>query len=424
MTADFQQKLPDTEGRRAGRGTFIGPTLWLASGNIIYGLSQVVLVAVLARTHGPSVVGSFTLATAIIVPVIMLSDMNLRVLVATDPARRIKDSDYRGVRERGILLAAVVCVALGLILGPTRTQLPLFLGVLAYKVADSLSDLSYGFAFREERGSEVGRAMMLRGVLSAVVGTTLLLFLGNAALAVSAIAVGWLLLAFREWRYFGLGRFRLKLTPLSEGAASRVGRKGGYLGVAALVSSLHHAMPRYYIAGISGTHELGIYGAVSTMANGLAIVAGSAVNILLPRLTRFHQLDDRKDFWTLLRTMVAYAAIVLLPIVILSGIVGDEVAGWLLGPEYARASIILALVAAVSLNFLGQLMAKALQAAQAFRTYLITDLTASFVTAVTLVPATRAWGTAGAGWAIGIGSLARLALVLFLLIKARNEVQR
>lgn len=412
---------PGTEpGMRTTR-TAARSSAWLATGNVIYGVSQFVLVGALARTQDAGVVGAFTLAMAIVTPVFLLADMNLRVAVATDPMRKTPDTDYRGVRERTAVLATLACLAIGFVLPPTREEFPLFVAVLLYRLADSLSNLSYGFAFRENRARDVGRSMIGRGAISIIAGSVVLVWLSQPALAVGAIALCWIVAADREWRRFGLGPLTRGLTGLGTAAFARLVRTSGYLGVDGLITSLHFNIPRYIVQGSFGVAELGVYGAVGTLTNGVSIVAGSVSNVVLPRLAVHYQRGELDSFRAKLIRLVAVAVAGSIPVIVFSATWGDDFMGVLLGSEYAEAALVVALTVGACLNIVGQFLAKGLQAAQAFRAYLCADFSASATTALVVIPSAQAWGIAGAAWAVAIGSAARLVVTVFLV---RNVVAR
>jgi O-antigen/teichoic acid export membrane protein len=402
------------EAQLGGRSSLLGPSAWLALGNIVYGVSQVTLIAVLAKAFSPAVVGAFVLASAIIVPVFLLADMNLRIVVATDPSGRILDSAYRGVRERTVVIAAALCLVIGLMVGPTRQQFLLFAAVLTYKIADSLSNLAYGFAYRQDRAKEVGYSMIGRGSYSIMVGSAVLIAVPWASVAIFIVAFGWLAAAFWEWRRFGLGSPRLSLTPLAPGTLGTFVRKSGFLGLDGLANSFHQNIPRYHIQAVSGSVELGVFGALSSLTNGITMVAGAASNVILPRLAQFCEAGNKREFYSLLYRLVLTGSLISIPIVGLSAAVGEDLVGLAVGSDYARGSIILALTVGACINVLGQFLGKGLQAAQAFRTLLLTNIAASLLTVCVLVPFNNAWGTAGAGWAIAFGGALRFLLIAFL----------
>lgn len=57
---------------------------WALNGAIFYVLSQWALLIILAKLGGPTVVGRYTLGLAITAPIILLSNLQLRTLLASD----------------------------------------------------------------------------------------------------------------------------------------------------------------------------------------------------------------------------------------------------------------------------------------------------------------------------------------------------
>ena len=84
--------------------------MMLANG--IYAFCQWGMLVVFAKLGSPEIVGQFALASAIITPVIMITNMQLRGVQATDARKEYFLSDYMMVR----ILSATV--AFLVILGP------------------------------------------------------------------------------------------------------------------------------------------------------------------------------------------------------------------------------------------------------------------------------------------------------------------
>src|SRR5487761_2005637 len=83
------------------RGNFA----WMTIGNAVYAASQWGMVSVLARLGSPEIVGQYALGVAVSTPILMLAQLNLRSVIATDVKREHSFADYRGVRLISLSLA-------------------------------------------------------------------------------------------------------------------------------------------------------------------------------------------------------------------------------------------------------------------------------------------------------------------------------
>ena len=81
-------------GARSLRANFS----WTFVGNVIYAACQWAMLVVLAKLGSPEIVGQFALGLAITAPVIMLTNLQLRAVQATDAKRAYSFGDYLGLR--------------------------------------------------------------------------------------------------------------------------------------------------------------------------------------------------------------------------------------------------------------------------------------------------------------------------------------
>jgi len=401
---DAAARLPKSRG-------IVRSSSSVAVGNVVYGVSQASFIVVLARVSNPETVGALTLALAVATPIYLLADSNLRIAVSTDPDYRVAKGVFQATRRRTIVLAAGICSAAAIALPDLRMDLGLFFAVIAYRSADSFSNLSYGFGFRSGLGDLVGRFAIARGVLSIAIGAPLLVLIpSQPAIALAGISAAWLAVATIEWRQFGLGSPFRSSDSVRWDESIALMRSKAFLGVDAFVSSFTYNVPRYAVQAIKGPAELGVFGALGMIANGFEIVVGAAANIMLPGLARSANQRDVSAFKGQLRALTVFGATCGAIAILLAWTVGSQVAGFVLGEEYGRTDLIVALTAATVLRTLAQLVGKGLQATQAFGKFLIADLVALVVAAACTIPFVSAWDTAGGGWAIAAGAGAGLVV--------------
>src|ERR1700722_789398 len=71
---------------------------WTLAGNLVYAGCQWGMLVVLAKLGSPQLVGQFALGLAVTAPVIMLSNLQLRGVLATDAREEHTFSDYLELR--------------------------------------------------------------------------------------------------------------------------------------------------------------------------------------------------------------------------------------------------------------------------------------------------------------------------------------
>src|SRR4051794_16358727 len=79
-TANLEAQAIQPDNRLSLRANFT----WTFVGNVIYAACQWGMLVVLAKVARPETVGNFALALAVTAPVIMLTNLQLRAVQATD----------------------------------------------------------------------------------------------------------------------------------------------------------------------------------------------------------------------------------------------------------------------------------------------------------------------------------------------------
>ncbi|MBE1427380.1 hypothetical protein H4684_004074 [Desulfomicrobium macestii] len=64
------------------------------AGNVVYAISQWLLIILLAKLGGEQILGLYALALAVVSPVFALTNMNLRAVQATDAEKPVNFDSY------------------------------------------------------------------------------------------------------------------------------------------------------------------------------------------------------------------------------------------------------------------------------------------------------------------------------------------
>ena len=124
---------------------------WTFIGNAVYAASQWGMLVVLAKLGSPEMVGQFTLGLAVTAPIVMLTNLQLDIVQATDAKKQYAFSDYLGLRLIGTTIALVAIAMVTLWTGYSlQTSLVILLVGLA-KAFESVSDIFHGLIQQHER---------------------------------------------------------------------------------------------------------------------------------------------------------------------------------------------------------------------------------------------------------------------------------
>jgi hypothetical protein len=73
--------------------------VWTSAGTLVYAACNWAMLSAIAKLGTPEMVGQFALGLAVTAPVLMLAQMNLRAVLATDARGEHGFRDYRALRS-------------------------------------------------------------------------------------------------------------------------------------------------------------------------------------------------------------------------------------------------------------------------------------------------------------------------------------
>jgi O-antigen/teichoic acid export membrane protein len=407
---------------------------WILAGNLWQGFSQWMLIVALAKLGTIEMVGSFTLALAIGLPVLMFGSLSLRSIQVTDGSRAYRFLEFFTVRLAMALASFITIAAIAVAARYPASVMATVLLIGAAKAVESLSDIFYGLLQREERMAGIGISMMLRGTLSvftlgAALWLTGSLLWGAAALLVSALFT---LLAFDLPRSLALlkiglpdglrecGKYARELANAP--ACRRLGTlayAGLPLGAVLMLVSLNLNLPRYFIEHNLGLRELGMFSSLTNLLAAGNVVINALGQGAIPRLAKHFEAARMRDFRALLTAIVA-ASVAVGAIGVLGALLfGRQILAVLYRPEYsAHWDVLVWLMAAAGFFYVGCTLGCAVTAAKCFTPQLPLFAIAAAATTVASMVLVPSQGLRGAALAILISALVQCAGGVWLLRKA------
>ncbi|MGE0267510.1 MAG: oligosaccharide flippase family protein [Candidatus Omnitrophota bacterium] len=326
--------------------------LWMMLANGIYALCQWGMLIVLAKLGSPEIVGQFALGIAITAPVIMIANMQLRGVQATDARKEYFLADYMAVRIASTAVALLV-ILLILYLGHFSREVFFVTVILTLaKAVESLSDVFYGFFQQHEKMGFLAVSMIIKGISS--VGVLAFIFYISSSLrwALTGLFCVWLAVLV----CYDVSRVR-PLVKMTEGAThgdllrsivtafsnrrkflARMILMAFPLGIVMGIISLNSNIPRYAIEKFLGARDLGIFAALvyTTVAVNMFILAlGQAV---APKMSRCFATRDIPGFKSILNKMIVINLVIGLAGVLVISAGGKWILSLLYTAEYADYS--------------------------------------------------------------------------------------
>jgi O-antigen/teichoic acid export membrane protein len=396
---------------------------WTFTGNALNGFSQWAVLSLIAKLGTGEMLGEYAFAVAVMLPLTMLSHLNLRAVLATDMEERHPFGDYLAVRlwATAAILVAVVVVAL--VLGRGYTRGACMVLVALSLSTDTISDIYYGAMQRSERMAEIAVSMIARGVL-ALVAFGVVLFLTRslvpsiAMLVVARIAV---FLAYDRPR----GSQGQRLSRSGGRAQLEIFQTALPLGVVLMLVSYTSNVPRYVVEHYLGTRGLGVFAAMAAFLMAGSTVVSALGQSATPRLARYFSQRDTVQFRRLTLRLIALA--LALGVV---GVAGAAVAGSFVlrvfySAEYgAYGRVLTELMGAAALVYVAAALGFVITSARSFRAQmpvLALVVATSAVAGWLLVPV---MGLSGAALAVAAGASVQIAGELLILRRALGRLER
>ncbi len=419
-----KQTLP---GVAAGGLSLRANFSWTFVGNLVYAGTQWGTLAALTKLGTTEMVGQFALGLAITTPIIMLTNLQLRTVQATDARERYHFADYLSLRLLTILIALLVLGTLLLFAGYTRATAAVILAVGISKAVEAVSDLFYGFLQQRERMDRIAQSLLLRGPLAMIAMIAGLYWSGSLLWGIvgmigawAVVLIGWdlrctaWLLAdatalgerplWPRWQWQRLGQLAWLALPL---------------GVVMMLLTLNGNIPRYFVEEQLGTSALGIFAAIAylNVAGGTVVTAlGQSVS---PRLAKYCAAGEIAAFRHLLLQMVGIGLLLGAGGVAVAWLAGRPLLTLIYAEAYVAADLFVWIMLAAAVAYVASFLGYGITAARYFRIQIPLFAVVALATALAcwwLVPGR---GLVGAAMALLIGAGVQTAISAVVILRIR-----
>ncbi|MEM8839154.1 MAG: hypothetical protein AAGE89_13750 [Pseudomonadota bacterium] len=385
---------------------------WSLTGQIgFYGFQWLNMI-LLARLSGPEAVGLYTLALAIATPIMAVASLMLRLVYVTERSERWSFGIFNKVRLFALPTGALAIIATGWMLGYRDLPLIVIMIAASWKMAESMSDISYSVPHKSGEMRTIALSMIARAGISSIVLGMVLYSTERLDLSLIAFSAVW-------WACFLF--YDRSLSPI-EPAADRYGRVSGLIRFAApmaLSAAIVYAtfsVPRIVLDQYETTAALGVFAAISHLLLIGMLALNSLGAAITPRVAKYFAEHNFIAFYREIAFCVAIACFLSLAFIAVAWFAGDLIVTWIYGPGLSGYDSLVFAIALASLPlYVGSLIGFVPPALQAFRFHLLVNILTVTGTALTAFYFVPTHGILGAVYAIGVQGLLQLlnALVLF-----------
>lgn len=427
-----ENPLVHTNTKVAVRPSLKINSLWTLLGNVVNAGSQSAYLIVIAKLGSPDLVGKFAFALALVTPVFMFTNLHLRSIQATDAKGDFRFVDYLGLR---IIMTSLALFIIFIIVLCSKYQmdLVLLLGCIGIaKAIESISDTVYGLFQRHENMKIIASSMMIKGPLSLIVLSVLLITSGNIVLASLGIAVTWLSVCvcydlnngFKLLRSNNVGNGNVGNLYNNRNSLElyKLFLVSFPMGVVMFLDSLYINIPRYFIEHLLGTIELGYFAALASLSMAGTTVVSAVGRTISPRLATYYSTHMFYEFKSLLRRIILLSIVIGIFGILIAMLIGDTLLSIIFTPAYASylPVFVLLMIAVMFLcitNFLGC----AVTAMRLFKVQVPIHILNLLVTTMISVWTIKKFGLIGATFAILAGAVVMSLCYLIILVVTWNK---
>ena len=376
---------------------------WTFAGYAAQAACQWGMLVVLAKLGSKQIVGQYAWGLAVTAPVMLLANLQLREVQATDAREQFRFGHYLALRLAAIAAALLAVVGIVAAVSPSRQAAIVALLVAGSKAFDGVADVLFGRLQRLERMKPIATTLIVNGAVSLAAMAILMALTRSVVWA----AAGSLLGSAAALAAVARATARVSDEPMRprwDGAALRqLAWLALPLGVVALLHSLNANVPRYFVEHHFGEGTLGVYAAMVYVVTAGTTVTMALAQSAAPRLAQRFAGGDFAAFRRLLLKMVATGAALGLAGVAVAAVAGRQLLALVYRPEYADAApVFVWLMAGGAVGYAASFLNTAMVAARAVRANAVLIAIVASVCAAASAALIPRYGLTGAAWAVGL----------------------
>lgn len=415
--------------RERGRRTSLRTDFsWMLVGNAVYAGGQFATLVLLAKLVPAEFVGRYALGLAVVYPVMMFTNLQLRAVFTSDLREQISFRYYAGLR----LLTTTL--ALGMVFGVTQvlhygrelTEAVLMVG-LAYSV-ETISDVYHARLQLHDRMAEIAKSLIARALLSTVAVAVATHVTRSLLWGIAGIIVARAVVFFAydiQRRTHGLSERRRwwelagELRPRFDlGVQRKLAWASLPLGIVVLLGCLNASVPNFFIKNALGEREVGIFAALGFVVSVGNMAVVSLGQSAFTRLAESYHGGNLVLFGSLLRKLLAFGALLGAGGMVVSTLAGREILTILFRPEYAqRADLLTWMMAAGGVLFMAQFLGFGLTAANVYNSQVTLNILANLSLLAACYWLVPRQGLLGAIVAMLIAATVQLAASIVILVR-------
>ena len=411
---------------------------WSFLGNFTYRCSQWGVLVLLAKLTPPEVVGRFAIGLAISAPVILLTNMQLRNIQATDAISEYHFYDYLSLRLVMLLIALVIITIIICTTGYNKETVKIIFLISFTKIIESVSDVFYGLFQQNERMDRIAVSMMIKGPLSLISLGCIVYFTRSLSFGIIGLIMVWifllvfydipkgiLILRSKDRKQSQVNnevvkiKFKFRFTVIG-----RLFKLAVPLGIVMMLISLNRNIPNYAVDHFLGEGELGIFATIAYFITAGSMIVMALGQSAMPRLSKYYNCSNKKAYLNLLIKLFILGLLIGISGVVFSLIGGKTFLTIIYKPEYAdHAKLFVWIMIAGGFSYVASFLGYGMTAARYFNVQLPLFVFVTACSAVSCWFLIPKFGLTGVAFSLIVSYFAQLLGSGFIIAHALRKIK-
>ena len=392
--------------------------------NIIFAISQWVIIAGLNYTDKTDVVGQYAFAIAIAGLFLTVGQLGLRPYLLSSIVGKREIQYVFHVRLITSIMAYLALIVFSyFILSPLYLLLILVLGV--GKLIENLSDICHGYYQKNFQIQQIVYARVFRSLTSPIIFLAMFFYTDSIVLACAGIFIS-LLATFYFFDKKVLAQQGIQLfSVIPFYHFKKIVTKAFPMGLATVLVILVVNIPLFVLKESAPDVVVGIYASIFYFVTAGSLVLQSAMQVISPLLAHNIRENSALGVKSLVKKSYYMAAVLGLLGILLASLIGSEVLQLLYGNSFKGSGELLVIASLINFSLAFQAVGGvALTSFGVFKYQMYCMLLAIPICYFSSLYLVSLIGIKGALYAGAISSLIIAGLFLFKLLKKLNEIEK
>ncbi len=235
--------------------------LWNLVANLANGVARWGIVMSIAKYGSPELVGQFTLATGLVLPVYAFLNLQLRVVYITGRYGAYPFGHYLSLRLLTILISLFCCGLGAIFLRDLDGILMVVMGYSLLKGTQAVADIFYAPLQKNERIDLMSLSMIAKSVGSFLLVIITMAVSGNLLLAISCMLAWEGVFTVIVDRRLASLHSRVRLI-MHKNTMVKLFKESFPVGIATGLTMLNGSIPRFIVEHYRTVQETGYFGAI------------------------------------------------------------------------------------------------------------------------------------------------------------------